>query len=81
MTADINSIRMTSFNCRGWKSSSNFVTSLMDDNDLLLIQEHWLLQDNLNSLNIRADFMLLVLVVWRLALYCKVVHMVAVLFW
>lgn len=49
-------IRMMSYNCRGWISSSAFVESLLCKLDLLLIQEHWLFTENLASLNINVDF-------------------------
>ncbi len=53
MTIDI---RMMSYNCRGWISSSAFVEFLLCEVDLLLIQEHWLFTENLASLNINDDF-------------------------
>ena len=56
MTQCCDCIRVTSYNCRGWNSSVPFVKSLLHDLDLLLIQEHWLFEENLASLNISPDF-------------------------
>ena len=57
MTAPLNSnIRIISYNCRGWNSASNFVSNLMDDCDICLIQEHWLFKEQLQNLNISDEF-------------------------
>ena len=64
MTAPLNSnIRIISYNCRGWNSASNFVSNLMDDCDICLIQEHWLFKEQLISV---MSFHQLLLVVWLL---------------
>ena len=45
------------YNCRGWKSGSNYVQSLLQSCYICLIQEHWLLRENLDSLIISDDFL------------------------
>ena len=49
--------KVVSYNCRGWKSGSNYVQSLLQSCDICLIQEHWLLRENLDSLIISDDFL------------------------
>ena len=57
MTSSLNSkIRIISYNCRGWKSASNFVFNLLNDCDICMIQEHWLFKEQLQSLNISDEF-------------------------
>ena len=57
MTASLDSkIRIISYNCRGWKSASNFVFNLLNDCDICMIQEHWLFKEQLQSLNICDEF-------------------------
>ena len=57
MTASLNSkIRIISYNCRGWKSASNFVFNLLNDCDICMIQEHWLFKEQLQSLNIGDEY-------------------------
>ena len=49
--------KVVSYNCRGWKSGSNYVQSLLQSCDICLVQEHWLLRENLDSLIISDDFL------------------------
>ena len=49
--------KVVPYNCWGWKSGSNFVQSLLQSCDICLIQEHWLLCENLDSLIISDDFL------------------------
>ena len=49
--------RFYSYNCRGWKSGSDYVALLLNSCDICLIQEHWLLPDHLGALNISDDFL------------------------
>ena len=49
-------LKIISYNCRGWKSSSDYVKSLLQSCDICLIQEHWLFRENLDSLLISNDF-------------------------
>ena len=49
--------KVVSYNCRGWKSGSNYVQSLLQSCDIWLIQEHWVLRENLDSLIISDDFL------------------------
>ena len=49
-------IRIISYNCRGWKCTSNFVFNLLNDCDICLIQEHWLFKEQLQSLNISDEY-------------------------
>ena len=53
MTYTLDCLKVVSYNCRGWKSGSNYVQSC----DICLIQEHWLLCENLDSLIISDDFL------------------------
>ena len=50
-------LKIVSYNCRGWKSGSNYVKSILQYCDLCLIQEHWLFRENLDSLLISNDFL------------------------
>ena len=52
----ISSVRIISYNCRGWKSASDFVLNLLHDCDICMIQEHWLLYEQLQCLNISSEF-------------------------
>ena len=58
MTHTLDCLKVVSYNCRGWKSGSNYVQSLLQSCDIYLIQEHWLLRENLDSLII-SDFFLI----------------------
>ena len=57
MTYTLDCLKVVSYNCRGWKSGSNYVQSLLQSCDICLIQEHWLLCENLDSLIISDDFL------------------------
>jgi len=50
-------LRIVSFNCRSVKTSLTTVKELCDKNDLILLQEHWLMADEIGVLsNIHKDF-------------------------
>ena len=49
-------LKLCTFNCRGWKSSCEYVNSLLKSCDFCLIQEHWLLEDQFSLLNICNEF-------------------------
>ena len=51
------SLRVVSHNCRGWTSGYPAVSDLLQICDLCLIQEHWLLHEQLFRLNIHDDFL------------------------
>ena len=58
-------IQIISYNCRGWKCTSNFVFNLLNDCDICLIQEHWLFKEQLyNLLILVMNIPQLLLVVW-----------------
>lgn len=46
-----NSVSVCSFNCEGLKSSINHIKDLCTFNDVILLQEHWLYNDELVLLN------------------------------
>jgi hypothetical protein len=49
---------VSTFNCRSVKSSVHEIKSLCDNVDILMLQEHWLLPNELNFLNsIHSDFL------------------------
>ena len=50
-------LKVVSYNCQGWKSGSNCVQSLLQSCGICLVQEHWLLHENLDSLTISDDFL------------------------
>ena len=50
-------LKLVSYNCRGWRSGSDYVKSLLQSCDLCFIQEHWLYRDHLEALNISEDFL------------------------
>ena len=53
-----NNLCISSFNCRSLKSSITEISNLCNVNDLVFIQEHWLLPYELNMLNnLHADFL------------------------
>ena len=52
----ISQLRIISYNCRGWRGSSPYVSDLLFSCDILLIQEHWLFRENFNVLNISDQF-------------------------
>ena len=43
-------------NCRGWKSASDYVSNLLSACDICKLQEHWLFNEQLQSLNFNNDF-------------------------
>ena len=51
------SLRLVSYNCRGWNSGQHTVFDLLQSCDICFIQEHWLLHEQLNLLNIHCDFL------------------------
>ena len=56
------SLSLCLYNCQGFKNSVFTLNSLCDDYDVVLIQEHWLLPNELDLLhNVHFDFMDLVL--------------------
>ena len=51
-------LRVTTYNCRSVKSSIGAVQKLCNNNDIILLQEHWLLPNEINYLsNIHSDFL------------------------
>ena len=46
-----------SYNCRGWSSGLYAVCDLLKSCDVCLIQEHWLLHEQLSLLNVNNDFL------------------------
>ena len=50
-------LKLVSYNCRGWRSGSDYVKFLLQFCDLCFIQEHWLYRDHLEALNISEDFL------------------------
>ena len=44
-------LRLCFYNCRGIKSGKNYLIQLLDDCDVCLLQEHWLLSSELGFLN------------------------------
>ena len=51
------SLHLVSYNCRGWNNGSLLVHDLLSVCDICLIQEHWLLYEKLNLLDINPDFL------------------------
>lgn len=52
MASATNSVlRIASFNCEGFVRSQTYITELLNDNDMLLLQETWLLDVNLGRLS------------------------------
>lgn len=51
ITAPIHGMRIVSYNCRSIKNSIGAVKELCLNNDFILLQEHWLLPDDLEYLN------------------------------
>ena len=52
-----NSFSLYSYNCRGWRGSSDYVRKLLLACEVCCIQEHWLLSEGLGALNISTDFL------------------------
>ena len=53
----LDSLRLVSCNCRGWNSDQHAVCDLLQSCDVCMIQEHWLLHEQLSLLNINNDFL------------------------
>ena len=51
----LQSLRLTSFNCHGFKSSSDFINSHLNDSDIVALRETWLLPNELNLTNINKN--------------------------
>ena len=49
-------ISIVSYNARGFRSGKAFITELLPDCDILCLQEHWLLDEHLNDLDVCDDF-------------------------
>ena len=47
-----NHVSIVKYNARGFQSGSVYVKELLNDCDILCLQEHWLLNEHLNDLNI-----------------------------
>ena len=52
-----NTVSFCGYNCRGWRGGSEYVSYLLQSCDLCCIQEHLLLPDNLDALNLSNDFL------------------------
>ena len=50
-TTQSNNINIACWNCRGFSSSVPFLRSLLDNNDVVLISEHWLHNNRLQQLD------------------------------
>ena len=50
------SINIVSYNCHGFRNSSGYVKELLEQCDILCLQEHWLLDQQLCDLNICQNF-------------------------
>ena len=55
-----NVINIVSYNCRGFRSSSDYIKELLKQYDTLCLQEHWLPDLHLNDLNVSDDFVIVV---------------------
>lgn len=53
----VDSLRLVSYNCRGWNSGQHAVCDSLQSCDVCLIQEHWLLHEQLSLLNVNNDFL------------------------
>ena len=51
MTSDPNTLRIACWNLRGFNSAVPYVRRLLEDNDILLLSEHWLHANRLSRLN------------------------------
>ena len=55
----VNGLRIVTYNCRSVKSSIASVKQLCRNNDIVMLQEHWLLPDDVGFLScIDTDFLL-----------------------
>ena len=44
-------LRCCSYNCRGWNSGELFLNDIIDSHDLIFLQEHWLIDNQLHKIN------------------------------
>ena len=44
-------LKLASYNMHGWKNGLSMLDSLCDSNDIIFLQEHWLLPGNTNIIN------------------------------
>jgi len=51
------SLHLVSYYFRGWTSGQHTVFDLLQSCDICFLQEHWLLHEQLNLLNIHYDFL------------------------
>ena len=54
---DESTLRLVSYNCRGWNSGCHYLTDFSDSFDICLIQKHWLLNAQLPCLNFDNRFL------------------------
>ena len=54
--AQSNSLRLVSFNCRGWNSGRYLIHDISHLFDFCFVQEHWLFDSQLGLLNFSPDF-------------------------
>ena len=47
---------LVSYNCRGWNSGRTLINDFIDDFDLCFVQEHWLLNSQLDCLTLSPQF-------------------------
>ncbi len=50
-------LRLVSYNCKGWHNGSLLVSDLLKSCDICLVQRHWLLKEQLHNLSIDSDFL------------------------
>ena len=51
-----NSLRLATYNCRGWNSGLISIVDILPKIDVCLIQKHWLLDNQLSKLSVDSDF-------------------------
>lgn len=56
MATSTDSLRLVSFNCRGWNSGSDLLSDIASTFDLCFVQEHWLFDNQLYLLDFHTDF-------------------------
>ena len=49
-------IRFCTYNCWGWRTGSDYVSTLLKSLDFCLIQEHWILSEHLGAIDISDEF-------------------------
>ena len=47
----MNRIKLTSYNCKNIKTCGNSISEILKDNDIILIQEHWLFHSQTNIIS------------------------------